>query len=142
MHGCLRGRHRSPHDGASRHEPSMWTMQFSLDSDATPSKEWPGSAGTFKRSLYERHSSLVQGEARPYRRVRPVLWWNCPFPRMMLWIRPLPMAITLSTEVRALGRWTATSYASGEGYACKGLIRRSEKVYLHGERYEHPTFLC
>ncbi len=24
VHGCLRGRHRSPHDGASQHEPSMW----------------------------------------------------------------------------------------------------------------------
>lgn len=26
VHGCLRGQHRSPHDGASRDEPSMWTV--------------------------------------------------------------------------------------------------------------------
>ncbi len=28
VHGCLRGQHRSPHDGASRDEPSMWTTHF------------------------------------------------------------------------------------------------------------------
>ena len=28
MHGCLRGRHWPPHDGASRDEPSMWTTHF------------------------------------------------------------------------------------------------------------------
>lgn len=28
VHGCLRGRHRSPHDGASRGEPSMWMTHF------------------------------------------------------------------------------------------------------------------
>lgn len=25
VHGCLRGRHQAPHDGATQHEPSMWT---------------------------------------------------------------------------------------------------------------------
>ena len=28
MHGCLRGRHEPPHDGASRDEPSMWTTHL------------------------------------------------------------------------------------------------------------------
>lgn len=28
VHGCLRGQHRSPHDGDSRDEPSMWTTHF------------------------------------------------------------------------------------------------------------------
>src|SRR5690554_1429184 len=28
VHGCLRGRHWSPHVGASRNEPSMWMTHF------------------------------------------------------------------------------------------------------------------
>lgn len=51
VHGCLRGRQQSPHDGASREEPSMWTTTHSAGSAVQPHQR-NGSAhvpaGTFQ----------------------------------------------------------------------------------------------
>lgn len=58
VHGCLRSRHQSPHDGGSREEPSMWTTHFA--ESAVQPHQRNGSAprprqGRLRRSDLERY---------------------------------------------------------------------------------------
>jgi hypothetical protein len=43
VHGCLRGRHQPPHDGASRGEPSTWTTLFAEFAVQQHQRNWLGS---------------------------------------------------------------------------------------------------
>lgn len=62
VHGCLRGRHQAPHDGATQHEPSMWTTHSARRrcNSINGMARLTSRQGRFKRSVIERYRMLCR----------------------------------------------------------------------------------